>query len=413
MAKTVKVALAGISGYGQSYVDALLANKVGAEFELVAAVDPYPQRSRSIETLRKMNVPIYPTMLGLFGAHADLDLVMLSTPIHLHATQIADSIRAGANVLCEKPLAGSVRDAQRVLRVDAAARSRGKFIAIGYQWSFSRAVLALKQDILDGKLGRCLRMRTRVDFPREQAYFRRNSWAGKKHAAGGEDVFDSPVNNATAHYLHNMLFLLGETIDASAIPLTVQAELYRANEIENFDTAAMRCEMPGGTEVLFYTTHTVPNRRGPVFCFEFEQATVTYDNRDGEIKALYRNGSAHNYGSPEKDRDRKIWMAIDAVRSRASLPCTPRTAFAHALCAAAALESCPSIISVPEMALRSVQGETTPMTIVDGLAEALDDCFDMGTLPSDAGRMPWAQPGRVVQVESDAIKVADDVAVIA
>ena len=79
MSKSVKVALAGISGYGQSYVDALLANKAGAEFELVATVDPYPQRSRSIETLRARNLPIYPTMLGLFGAHPDLDLVMLST----------------------------------------------------------------------------------------------------------------------------------------------------------------------------------------------------------------------------------------------------------------------------------------------------------------------------------------------
>jgi predicted dehydrogenase len=413
MTKSVKVALAGISGYGQSYVDALLANKAGADFEFVACVDPYPQRCRSIETLRSMNLPIYPTMLGLFGAHPDLDLVMLSTPIHLHASQICDSIRAGVNVLCEKPLAGSVRDAQRVLRVDAGARQRGQFIGIGYQWSFSRAVLSLKQDILEGKLGRCLRMRTRVDFPREQAYFRRNSWAGRMHAAGGEDVFDSPVNNATAHYLHNMLFLLGDQTDAAAIPLSVQAELYRANDIENFDTAAMRCEMPGGTELLFYTTHTVPSRCGPMFSFEFEHGTVTYEHREGEIKAIFRNGSTQNYGSPEKDRDRKIWMAMDSVKTHAALSCTPRTAFAHTLCAAAALESSATITRVPAEALRSVPGETTPMTIVDGLGEALGECFESGTLPSEAGRLSWAKPGRVITVESGAISAADDVAMIA
>lgn len=412
MAKPVKVALAGISGYGHSYVDALLENKPGADFDLVATVDPYPQRCRLIENLRGRGIPVYPTMLGLFGAHPDLDLVMLSTPIHFHASQICDTVRSGASVLCEKPLAGSVRDAQRVLRAEVLAQKRERFIAIGYQWSFTSSVLSLKRDILAGRLGRALRMRTRVDFPRDGAYFRRNNWAGRIHAVGGEDVYDSPVNNATAHYLHNMLFLLGERIDAAAIPLTVQAELYRANEIENYDTAAIRCEMPGGTELLFYTTHATPDRHGPRFVYEFERATVTYDHRDGEIKATFSDGNTHNYGSPERERDQKLWQSIDAVRTHAPLPCTPRTAFAHTLSAAAAQESS-QITRIPAASLRSVPTEEASMVIVDGLSEALAECFESGSLLSEEGSLAWACPGRVVPVESSAIRVTDDVAVTA
>ncbi len=413
MAKPVTVALAGISGYGHSYVDALLANKPGAEFEFVAAVDPFPQRCRSIDALRARELPIYPTMLGLFGAHPETDLIILCTPIHLHASQICDSIRAGANVLCEKPLAGSVHDGQRVLRAEAVAQKQGKFIGIGYQWSFSSAVLSLKRDILSGQLGRALRLRTRVDFPRDEAYFRRNNWAGKIHAPGGEDVYDSPVNNATAHYLHNMLFLLGERIESALVPLTVQAELYRANDIENFDTAAMRCEMPGGAELLFYTTHATYDRHGPSFVYEFERATVTYDNRDGEIKATFRDGTTRNYGSPERERDQKIWQSIAAVRSGAPLPCTPRTAFAHTLCAAAAQESGAAITRVPASALRLRPSEEGSMVVVDGLAEALDECFESATLPSESSSLPWARPGKVVQLRPGPIGVADDVAMIA
>jgi hypothetical protein len=56
----------------------------------------------------------------------------------------------------------------------------------------------------------------------------------------GLGIFDSPANNATAHFLHNMFYLLGATRETSAAPAVVQAELYRANAIENFDTAAIR-----------------------------------------------------------------------------------------------------------------------------------------------------------------------------
>lgn len=408
MPTPVKVALAGISGYGHSYLDALFANRPGGSFELVGCVDPYPQRCRHVDLLKSRDIPVYPTMLGLFGAHADVDLVFLSTPIHLHASQICDSLRVGANVLCEKPLAGSVRDAQRVLRAEAAARQRQKFVGIGYQWSFCSAILNLKRDILSGKLGRPIRLKSRVDFPRDQAYFRRNNWAGKIHAPGGEDVYDSPVNNATAHYLHNMLFVLGDRIDAAAVPLTVQAELYRANAIENFDTAAMRCEMPGGAELLFYTTHATLDRFGPEFVFEFEHAIVTYEHREGEVRARFQDGTTHDYGSPERERDAKIWMAIDAVRSHSPLPCTPRTAYAHTLVAAAAQESSRGITRIPADAIRARAVEDGEMIVADGLAETLDSCYRTGALPSEEGSLAWARAGTPIRLDARAGEVADD-----
>ena len=48
-----------------------------------------------------------------------------------------------------------------------------------------------------------------VSFPRPLSYFKRNDWAGHLRTPAGEDVLDSPLNNATAHYLHNMLYVLG------------------------------------------------------------------------------------------------------------------------------------------------------------------------------------------------------------
>jgi len=65
------------------------------------------------------------------------------------------------------------------------------------------------------------------------AYFRRNDWVGRIRTDAGHCVFDSPANNAAAHYLHIMLYLLGATREGAAMPASVQAETYRANAIEN------------------------------------------------------------------------------------------------------------------------------------------------------------------------------------
>src|SRR5439155_12631452 len=232
-------------------------------------------------------VPIHPSVQSLL-AEAEVDLLMIATPIHLHAPQTCLALQRGTNVLCEKPLAGTLADAVRMWHVQLSAKA---FAAIGYQWSFSDAVQSLKRDIMNGVLGKPIRLKSIVFFPRPQMYFRRNDWAGRIRTIGGDGVLDSPVNNATSHFLHNMFYVLGRTRETSAMPQSVQAELYRANQIENYDTAAIRSRTECGAEILFYTTHAAPDRRGPKSHFEFEKAIVEFDaNGDGQFIAHFHDG---------------------------------------------------------------------------------------------------------------------------
>jgi len=84
----------------------------------------------------------------------------------------------------------------------------------------------LKRDLLDGRYGRPLRLATLCAWPRDRAYYRRNSWAGRlRDGDSGAWVLDSPANNAMAHFLHNALFLLGPAMTHSALPAAVTAEL--------------------------------------------------------------------------------------------------------------------------------------------------------------------------------------------
>jgi hypothetical protein len=258
----------------------------------------------------------------------------------------------------------------------------------------------LKADVRAGLFGRPLQLKTLVFFPRNTEYFRRNEWAGRLYADSGRAVFDSPVNNATAHYLHNMFYVLGRTRETSAVPVTVQAELYRANDIENYDTAALRSQTECDSEVLFYTSHAVPARVGPRFRFRFESAVVECDapaavDSAGEIIARFHDGRTRTYGHAGPQHTNKLWQCVDAVRTGEPVACGITAAMAHALCVAAAQQSRIHAFPTDLVQRRSVDGRE--MLCVDGLQTALTNCFDSSILPPEHGGIAWARPGARVR----------------
>jgi predicted dehydrogenase len=392
----VKIALAGIAGYGDAYLEVLLPKQQALGARLVGVVDPVPQRCRRLAELDDAGIPVHATMQQLF-AQTEVDLALIVTPIHLHADQTCLALEQGAHVLCEKPIAGTIADATRMAQAQAAHAHR--FVAFGFQWSFSDAVQALKRDVMAGVLGRPVRMRAIAMLPRPLAYFRRNNWAGRRFTSDGGGVFDSPVNNAAAHYLHNMFYLLGRSRETSAAPLGVQAELYRANEIENYDTAAIRCRMEGGAEVLFYTSHAASERRGPRSRFEFEHATVDYDAlASGQFVAKFRDGRTKYYGHPNFDRHEKIWQIIAAVRSGDPIACGIAAAPPPALAVAAANDSAPCITDFPARLRRMVEADGDATISIDRLGEQMTECYEQGVLPAERPGLPWAVASRMVDV---------------
>ena len=218
------VALVGLGGYGHIYVNALLDPRSASRVSFVAGVDPAFEACTRLAELNEKRIPIFRS-LEEFCAAGRADLVILSTPLQLHCEQACFAMAQGSHVLCEKPLGAHPDQARQMIEV----RDRsGLQLAIGYQWSFSAAIQNLKRDISAGRYGRPKRLRTRVYWPRDEKYYGRSSWAGRQRDQAGRPVFDSPANNACAHHLHNMFYVLGETPQRSDWPSMVQAELYRA-----------------------------------------------------------------------------------------------------------------------------------------------------------------------------------------
>jgi len=89
----------------------------------------------------------------------DIDLVDICTPGHTHAEIAVAALEAGKHVLCEKPLANSVGEAEAMVVAAEAARTRGVRSMVGFTYRRVPAIAYARQLVAEGRLGRILHVR--------------------------------------------------------------------------------------------------------------------------------------------------------------------------------------------------------------------------------------------------------------
>ena len=259
--KTPRICLIGVSGYASVYVDWLL--EAHANDRLIIGAVVALKSEQNLSTTRKLldaGAALYDSYDALFKKESGCcDLCYIPTGIQWHARMAIAALRSGCNVLVEKPLAGSVKDAKRVQEVE---KETGRFVAVGFQDMYTDEMAELKQSLLDGKIGRIQSISMMGTWPRPESYYRRNHWAGRIHADDAQ-VLDSPLNNAFAHFVNLSLFLAGESLYASQTALVKSAQLLRAHDIESFDTAVVLAEAPTGLRFWFGVSHACQKTREP------------------------------------------------------------------------------------------------------------------------------------------------------
>lgn len=139
-----RVAVLGCGYWGKNHVRNF--RELGA---LAAVADPSPE-GRAQGLALAPDVPITGD-IGKVLHDPDIQGVVIATPAETHAALCLEALRAGKDVLCEKPLALRYDDARRV--VDEANR-RSRVLMVGHILEYHPAIAKLKDLVAAGALGK-------------------------------------------------------------------------------------------------------------------------------------------------------------------------------------------------------------------------------------------------------------------
>ena len=274
----IRVAIIGMGGFAGAHHRTIAALEERGLARLVSTCDPrpgdFPREAREWR-LDERRVRVFADYRDMLEAcHAALDLVVVPTPIPLHAEMHAAAAARGLGVYLEKPPTLDHEELERMIAVDDRAPRRA---LVGFNFIIEQPRLALKRRLLAGEFGSARVATLQALWPRPTAYFRRTPWAGRLLLEDGRVVADSCFGNAMSHHVHNLLFWAGSPELHSWTPLAaVRAELYRAHAIEGADTFFVEADTPGGVTLRLATSHACSGASSQCETIHCEQAIIRY-----------------------------------------------------------------------------------------------------------------------------------------
>lgn len=181
-----KYVVLGMGNRCAMYIDAIVDTHSDVA-ELVALGDTNPGRAEyyvnSVKEQHGKRIETFePAQLTEVIQSRGVDRVIITTPDYTHADLIVEALRAGADVVVEKPL---TVDAPSSARIAQAVEETGREVIVTFNYRYSPRNTALKAAILDGSIGKV----TSIDFTwvldtvHGADYFRR--WHRIKENSGG------------------------------------------------------------------------------------------------------------------------------------------------------------------------------------------------------------------------------------
>jgi len=380
-------AIIGISGYGTVHYELLLNQFALGRLRPCAAVvinpDQVPQR---VAALRAYGCRVYPSVEAMWAEEGSIDLCMIPTSITSHAQFVLQALERGCDIFVEKPLTATIEDARRIVE---AARAHGRMVAVGFQDLYNPQAHQIKERILGGEFGRISRIKTWSIWPRTDRYYARNDWAGRIRNDSGW-VFDSPAQNAMAHFLMLTLFWAGHEPEAPARPVAIEGDLYRARGIENFDTCALRIETAEDIELLFFGSHSGHESHQPIIRIEGEKGWIEWAFPH-QIRWQMNDGAVHALPQLGQGRVRETMM--DAIvrycEARTGFVVSPEIAATHTLCINGLMDSAAIHTIDPQFVdVQTIDGESLP--VIRGIEESMIRAFGENRLFRELD-IPWAK----------------------
>lgn len=230
MMSKLRFGLLGCGRISSKHVNALINNK--EEAELVAVYDivedlAVDKKNQYESKVQGSNVKVYKDY-NEFINDENIDVVTIATISGYHAKQAIDCLNHGKHVLIEKPMALTLEDADKIIKL---GRERNKKVCVSHQNRFMPAIQKLKRAIDEGRFGKLIHGTARTLWARDDNYYKQAPWRGTKSLDGGT------LMNQCIHNIDLLQWMLGGEIER----LYSETDTFiRDIETEDFGAILMR-----------------------------------------------------------------------------------------------------------------------------------------------------------------------------
>lgn len=212
----IRVGIIGVGQIGKQHLETYLTIP---NVEVTAIAGRDPQRTKQVADI--YHIPFWTTDYHQLLAREEVDMVSVCLHNHLHRPAVEAALLAGKHVYCEKPMAGTYRDA--LIMMETARRAQ-KMLSIQLSTLFNSQTKAARLAINEGWLG--------TPYYACSAGFRRRgrpyvdgygtpAFVQKDQAAGGA-LFDMGV-----YHIANILYLLN-----NPAPLRISGRTYQRTPMD-------------------------------------------------------------------------------------------------------------------------------------------------------------------------------------
>jgi len=322
----IKIAILGLNQGYKLAVDAEAMPDV--DLIAVAGMDEL-----SVQRAKAMNKPLYTDYRELIDK-VPLDCVCIALPNRLHREAAEYCARRGLHLLCEKPIADNVTDAQAIIDVCKTNKVR---LLVGHHRRSSSKIRKIRDIIASGKIGELISVHFMWVLAKDHPYFG-VPW---RTAPGG-----GPLLINSIHDIDDLRFTTGMKIDKV---YAAARNNIRRNKVE--DSIAIVMESEDGPTATYCVSDGIPSpwsyeltaKENPNFSFVDQQDCYFFMGTKGSIafpSMTFYSYEQEHYGwyNPLKieklevtDNDpmqAELLHFIDVVRGEAEPICTGEDALA-------------------------------------------------------------------------------------
>jgi UDP-N-acetyl-2-amino-2-deoxyglucuronate dehydrogenase len=201
MSKKFKFAVIGQGHIGKRHAEMARRTK---DSELVAVCDILPKEQLGLAELKEK---YYTSVEKMLSENPEIDIVSICTPNGLHAEHSMLSLDAGKHIICEKPMALTKSDCEKII---FKALKKNKNVFCVMQNRYSPPSKWLKEIVEKKIIGDVFMVQLNCYWNRDDRYYKQGGWKGTQDLDGGT------LFTQFSHFIDIMYWIFGDVKDIQA-----------------------------------------------------------------------------------------------------------------------------------------------------------------------------------------------------